>query len=585
MKVTSRILRGISIFIVWGPIVIMSAYSADNNAADLDKIYRLFKQAARINSFPEKATAFENLENVITPYISESLKTRSINEYEALIRLKAMCLLIGSEAFFNCWKNNIELPKVKGLDLLRQSANKARTSQTLFHQNQDVTYEEGASGKLFSVLHNLGEEYFKSVTSQNSSNSTHLTICENVLFVFTVMQESCAITMPSRDSKELFCHTMRKVIRDVLASQIGHSFSDVFKAALMAKNDNDICVLFMQLQKLSTTQKQIIESIYHISNSMSVLSEYQVPESCELISASINLNLCRAKYGLSTAMASRAKESNEISKQKWFQEQAQKYDEEAIKLYRDEIYENQYASNPGREQQFITAQLEDNIGNPMPLGDFYRSMHQERKKERQRQRTVEMIKLQQEQIRKEEEEKAAALESSKLTENEIRQNRNVQVSATSSISTGGHQESTWDQNNSHTTEKYEPPVPKTKIKRNGESKPPLEQSTTHKAEEENNDDPVTKRKLISEHYTTFQSLIGKSNNRNISLASVRGLLGALKCTIQPGGSHGKASGPNGGSWAIPNKDWDGPIPPYYRRQLNDFIQNILEIDPEDVVEE
>ncbi len=255
--------------------------------------------------------------------------------------------------------------------------------------------------------------------------------------------------------------------------------------------------------------------------------------------------------------------------------------EQTIALYKEHVYSDTY-KDTDKEDAYIRAKLEELIDNHAPIRDFYKKLREDRKK-RQMAERIKIIKAHQEK----EQEKQSALAKEKARQKERSSYHSVGATQTfhpdyaSSLAAEAALSSS-------SSLSYEVQQPKQKVKTKGVANPPAPlSSATPLAEEDplliDNSDPVMTITLSSRNYEIFASLVGLSDNRNISLADVKTLMtNVFGCRVTPGGSHGKLTAPNGQVWTIPNKEWDGVIPYYYRSQLNDFILNYLEIDPDQV---
>jgi hypothetical protein len=266
---------------------------------------------------------------------------------------------------------------------------------------------------------------------------------------------------------------------------------------------------------------------------------------------------------------------------KLYLERAQKNAHNAFSFYKENVYHGQYNQNTETEQAFIQAQLNDIAGNPTPLNEFYRALHQ-RRREKQSQKIVEMIKTQQNLHHQEEKKrrKQAIEKSQQKMEGEV---KSLYQEESTDEPASFLEITTAVTNQSPVVRETPQETISKKTKRRGIANSPL-----LPANDTLNVEPGRNKLFLSPNdHHVFHSLTGGVLNRNISLQQVKTLLAspAIGCKItthNSGSSHAKATAPNGKMWTIP-KAWDGPIPAYYRLQLNDFFQEALEIDPEDVI--
>jgi hypothetical protein len=248
----------------------------------------------------------------------------------------------------------------------------------------------------------------------------------------------------------------------------------------------------------------------------------------------------------------------------------------AIDLYKLNIYQNNYENKPKEEHLYILACLEDITGNPTPLLDFYRQLHKQRKEEHH-ERWLAHIKSQL-QTKKEKEVKTQQghEKTPQISEESTHPIDKKTPSETSSFTP-------YPSFNTETSSKdtYEVIMPKEKIKTRGVAYPPSLGVEKARLSSQKEEEPLEEIKLSKDNYAVFGSLTGRNMDRNISLHEVEILLASLHCILTSGGKgvHQKATALNGQIWIRP-KPWKGPIPDYYRLQLNDFLQNKMGIDPE-----
>ncbi|MBW8309253.1 MAG: hypothetical protein K0M45_06410 [Candidatus Paracaedibacteraceae bacterium] len=249
--------------------------------------------------------------------------------------------------------------------------------------------------------------------------------------------------------------------------------------------------------------------------------------------------------------------------------------ETAIDLYKQNIYQNDYENKPEDEQLYIQASLEDLADNPIPLTNFYRQLHKKRKEE-QHQRHVNHIKAhlhaKKEKELKIQQEQEELLPPSKESKYLTKKNQTMDAPFSIPYLTVNMEGSS--------QETFKAIMPKEKIKTRGMANLPLSLEKLSLSSEKEEKSLETIR-LSADNYMVFEGLTGGSLNRNISLHAVETLLASLHCTLSSDGKgvHQKATAPNGQMWIRP-KPWKGPIPDYYRLQLNDFLQNKMGIDPE-----
>lgn len=264
--------------------------------------------------------------------------------------------------------------------------------------------------------------------------------------------------------------------------------------------------------------------------------------------------------------------------------QAKHHSDEAFHFYKGHVYQGEYSQMPEMEQAFILARLDDIIGNPLPLAEFYKQLHQLRKKERH-ERFVQLLKEEQEAHRQQEERDQKEKQRREL---EKPPQKKGTTNAPVASSSEPRKEDTLflasSSEKSLTPPSNVTPSQKKKVKTRGVPNKGAIQALSAGlptiAGEEGN--AIV---LPSDLYRIFQSLTGGVVERNIPLEGVKKLLGALKCTIVTGkGSHQKATAPNEKVWTIPPSWGNDPIPTFYRQQLNEFLQNAMGIDPEDVRE-
>lgn len=268
--------------------------------------------------------------------------------------------------------------------------------------------------------------------------------------------------------------------------------------------------------------------------------------------------------------------------QQAYVQKAEQHAMDAFNFYKKNVYQGEYANDLEVEKAFIKARLADIVGNPAPLSEFYKALRQ-RHRDEQHQKLLKIIKAEQEVQRQQEEErrqqevaKKAQQKVTKILPEAEDSNNLLGVSSPEMISTSINQPSVVIESSPKTRLNGE------KIKTHGIPSP---QQTSLL-----NDMPTLKEErkkiiLSSDNHHVFHSLTGGKFDRSISLGEVKTLLTspALGCKISTGGSHpGKATALNGKMWTIPSP-WQGPIPHYYRQQLNEFLQNSMEIDPDDVV--
>lgn len=265
-----------------------------------------------------------------------------------------------------------------------------------------------------------------------------------------------------------------------------------------------------------------------------------------------------------------------------YNQKAQLHAADAFDFYKTNVYQGEYAKDLGVEKAFIEARLADIVGNPVPLAEFYKALRQKRKDE-QHQKLLEMIKAKQEAQRQQEEERRQQ-EAAKKAQQEVSRilpegesvDSSALVPSIEIVSTPINQPSVFIGSSSEIEHRKE------KVKTRGIGKP---QPTSLLKDTPTLEEERKKVALSSDDHDVFHSLTGGNLDRNISLDQVKTLLTspALGCKITTGGSHpGKATASNGKMWTIPSP-WKGPIPHYYRHQLNDFLQNSMDIDPGDVV--
>ena len=265
-----------------------------------------------------------------------------------------------------------------------------------------------------------------------------------------------------------------------------------------------------------------------------------------------------------------------------YNQKAQLHAAHAFDFYKTNVYQGEYAKDLGVEKAFIEARLADIVGNPAPLAEFYKALRQKRKDEHH-QKLLGMIKAKQEAQRQQEED-GRQQEAAKKAQQEVSrilpEGENVDSSALvpsiEIVSTPINQPSVFIGSSPEIEHRKE------KVKKRGIAKP---QPTSFLKDTPTLEEERKKVALSSDDYDVFHSLTVGNLDRNISLDQVKMLLtsSALGCKITTGGSHpGKATASNGKMWTIPSP-WKGPIPHYYRHQLNDFLQNSMDIDPGDVV--
>lgn len=297
----------------------------------------------------------------------------------------------------------------------------------------------------------------------------------------------------------------------------------------------------------------------------------------------LNIIYCKEIKGVSFVLDSFATSCSGKTKELYF-ERSKENLSKAVSFYKKNIYNNEYSSNPEKEEEFILARLDDLVDNPAPLTEFYRRLHQERRK-RNEQRIVDAIRSHQEEIRINEKDKARQkvilAESAKFV---VSQSKSSDPEPCYPDSILTEKETSINRIPDHTDKDICLKTPQEKKKTRGTADPSKNSIVTQ------DNVPVEREEtppiyLSTEDFLVFQSLTGGSMDRNITLDRIKKLLTsmALNCRVQTGGNHPKMTAPNGGAWTIPPK-WDGPIPAYYRQQLNDFLQNVMEIDPETVFE-
>lgn len=252
-----------------------------------------------------------------------------------------------------------------------------------------------------------------------------------------------------------------------------------------------------------------------------------------------------------------------------YREKEKQHLQEALEFYQNTVYEGEYKETPELENDFILARLDDIIGNPEPLREFYKLLR--------RKKLAEAIKYEQEIHHKQEEEQRQKAEK-RSQEQEAKKEAEVSPERESAVHSSSSSSLSDLSFVSEPSQKASPP--KEKIKTRGVANPPpmaaLQDAPIIEKERE-------KIVLSSNHYRVFQVLTGTIYERKISLIQVKQLLEALRCKIGTGkGAHQKARAQNGMMWTIPGA-WDGPIPDYYRQQLNEFLQNAMNIEPDDVV--
>jgi ribosomal protein L15 len=262
-------------------------------------------------------------------------------------------------------------------------------------------------------------------------------------------------------------------------------------------------------------------------------------------------------------------------------QKAQNHAADAFNFYKENVYQGEYAKDSKVEKAFIEARLADIIGNPTPLSEFYKQLRQRRQDE-QHEKLVEMIKAEQEaQGQREEKHRQKSTKESQQKASKILlegedTDTPVLVSPIEAVSISINRPSVVAELSPETRPKKE------KIKTRGIAKP---QSVSSLKDTLILEEERKKVGLSSDDHHVFHSLTGGIFDRGISLDRVKKLLtsSALGCKISTGGSHpGKATAPNGKMWTIPSP-WEGPIPHYYRQQLNDFLQSAMDIDPDNVV--
>ncbi|MBX9804980.1 MAG: hypothetical protein K2Y18_04400 [Alphaproteobacteria bacterium] len=279
--------------------------------------------------------------------------------------------------------------------------------------------------------------------------------------------------------------------------------------------------------------------------------------------------------GLDASQQSRLREG--------FQKQSMDLLNEAIAVYRRYFYHGEYENNADRGSLYIIAALDDLMGNPIPLNDFYKMVREEKKNQR-RQRMVEEIKESQ---RFQLEEQAKRDEAKREREMQIQNQSVPQISLPSSNPRNSYSPFEFARPNERTSPRALHFEARVKTRGAALLGPQLGEVEPYVDVVLLEEERVI-RVLSPEDYDVFchltrTGLNGKKPNNHISRDQVIRLLKSLKCCVEPGGSHFKATDPRTSAvWTIPPA-WDGPIHSAYRRQLNEFLQNLMEIDPVDVV--
>ena len=243
----------------------------------------------------------------------------------------------------------------------------------------------------------------------------------------------------------------------------------------------------------------------------------------------------------------------------------------AIHLFKKDIYQQDYKNKAELEQQYILAFLADLTCNPLPLKEFYRQLHKQHRDERHQRH---ILKIKEQQAKKEQ-----LLKTQEAQKEKLQLPRETRIAEEHSSSIAGQTNDPYPSSTGVVPKStYKLMETKQKVKTWGIANPPsLAQATLPTIPKEM---LTQKIKLSKEDYTVLEGLTGGHMNRNIPLKAVEKLLSSLQCTLttESKGTHQKATAPNGQIWTRP-KPWKGPIPDYYRLQLNDFLQNRMGIDP------
>jgi hypothetical protein len=241
----------------------------------------------------------------------------------------------------------------------------------------------------------------------------------------------------------------------------------------------------------------------------------------------------------------------------------------ASAAYKKYVYQGEFANDLPMEEAFIFAHLEDLIGNPHPLNNFYKELHAKRKQARH-QKMVEAIKadLLARQI---ENERQAA-----IAEERLQLESRPRTVPFSTISSPSYEYSPSE------LPKPEILAPKVKEKRRGVASVPDSQEIKSGTKEESiSSKEATLVRLSGVEFEIYQKI---NANGKITIKEVIVILTAFNCRIEDGAKHKKATAQNGKVWTIPDHSQrEGPIDPAYRRSLRNFLHITLEIDPEDVV--